>query len=190
MLSDPLHYCMTSDFLRSDVFCAVGEQECDGFQRWDSCVPKTGISNQPALPVCAAWWGRGDGDVTASAVLHALLHIWDPHLVGGGYLMYLWPQVLSSHYLHYWSPTKIEASFHQHRAIQDNTYLNFIYSLNRQDRQRVAVETKALERWCDMTRSPSRRLTEAGIDRAFLTPSPNDLCIGACWFVLLFEFSD
>ncbi|KAF4794555.1 Leucine-rich repeat and immunoglobulin-like domain protein 3 [Turdus rufiventris] len=41
---------------------------------------------------------------------------------------------------------KIEASFHQHQANQDNTYLNFIYSLNRQDRQRVAVETKALER--------------------------------------------
>lgn len=32
------------------------------------------------------------------------------------------------------------------RQRQDNTYLNFIYSLNRQDRQRVAVETKALER--------------------------------------------
>lgn len=169
----------------------LSENKNDSFQQWDSCAPKLGIANQSALLVCSAWWGWADGDVTAPAVLCALLYVWDPCLVVGECLIcYPWPQVLSSLYLHYWSPTKTEASFHRHQAIQDNTYLNFIYSLNRQDRQRVAVETKALKRWCDMTRSPSRRLTETGTDRGFLTPSPNDLCIGACWFVLLFEFCD
>lgn len=113
--------------------------------------------------------------------LHVMPCIWDPCFVVGDRHVHPWPQVLSSLlYLHYWSPTKIEASFCQRWANRDNTYLNFIYSLNRQDRQRVAVETKALERWCDMTQSHSRRLREPGIDWGFLTPSPNDLSIRAC----------
>lgn len=152
----------------------------DSFQWRDSCAPRLGISSQPALLVCSAQKGQPGGDIKASAMLHSLLDIWDPRSGMGEHRVHPWPQVLSSLlYLHYWSPTKIEASFHQHQAKQDNTYLNFIYSLNRQDRQRVAVETKALERWCDMTRSHSRRLRDPGTDRGFLTPSPNDLSIGA-----------
>lgn len=167
-----LHGIRPKGSLKECVLC-YGRAEMWQFSAMGQLCP------QPALLVCSAWRGWADGDIAAPAVLHALLYIWDLCLVMGKHYMHPWPQVLSSLYLHYWSPTKIEASFHQHRANQDNTCLNFTYSLNRQDRQRVAVETKALERWCDMTWSPSRTL-RARNRQGFLTPSPNDLSIGAC----------
>lgn len=159
--------------LRRNAFCARGTVNV-------TALPSgLGISS-PALLVCSAQRAQPGGDIKAPAVLPSLLDTWDPRLGVGEHRVHPWPQVLSSLlYLHYCNSTKIEASFHQHQANQDNTYLNFIYSLNRQDRQRVAVETKALERWCDMTRSHSRRWREPGIDRGFLTPSPSDLSIGA-----------
>lgn len=160
------------------ILCYRGTANGTAFS--DGTAVPPGLASPAPLMVYSAQKGQPGGDIKAPAVLHALLDIWDPHLGVGEHRVHPWPQVLSSLlYLHYWNPTKIEASFHQHQANQDNTYLNFIYSLNRQDRQRVAVETKALERWCDMTRSHSRRLREPGIDRGFLTPSPNHLSIGA-----------
>lgn len=170
---EPLHCCMTRDQGApwEGTRSVLGEQKRDHFQWQDSCATKLGISNQAVLLVRLVWRDRADGDVTAPAALCALLYVWDPCFVVEKHRMHPWPQVLISLlYLHCWSPTKIEASFHQHRANRDNTYLNFIYSLNRQDRQRVAVETKAPERWCDMTRSPSRRLREPGIDGGFPVP--------------------
>lgn len=142
--------------------------------------PKLSIAIQPMLLGCLVCRSWSDGHVAAPVVLRVLPRIWDPCFALGECRVHPWPQVSSSLlHLHYWNPTKTEPSFHQHRANQDNTYLNFIYSLNRQDRQRVAVETKALERWCDMTRSHSRRLREPGADWGFLTPDPNDLSIRA-----------
>lgn len=166
--------------MRRNTLNAIAEQKCDHFQWWDSHAPS---SASPSSLCCwAAWCAEAD----LVGTLQPLRCSMRCHAFGtcalrwGGRRVHPWPQVSSSLlYLHYWNPTKTEPSFHQHRANQDNTYLDFIYSLNRQDRQRVAVETKALERWCDMTRSHSRRLREPGADWGFLTPGPNDLSIRA-----------
>lgn len=160
------------------ILCCRGAANVTAFTDGTALPP--GLASPVSLHCWSAQLREAKVLGTLKPLLRSLLDIWDPRLGLGEHRVHPWPQVLSSLlYLHYWSPTKIEASFHQHQANQDNTYLNFIYSLNRQDRQRVAVETKALERWCDMTRSHSRRLREPGIDRGFLTPSPNDLSIGA-----------
>lgn len=139
-----------------------------------------------ASPTNLHCWSAWPGEAELSGMLQPVQYFVHCHTFGTHALW--WGGVICTHDLKFWVPfficitgaqPRLKPHFISIGLNRDNTYLNFIYSLNRWDRQRVAVETKALERWCDMTRSPSRRLREPGIDGGFLTPRPNDLSIGA-----------